>query len=158
MKLVEAAGQDQQDAGKRKPRYIEILQHSFERTQQYRFRMHIGDIKMKQMSRMEQSLRTQYKANPKDESIKKDYIDFRRRQVSFELAEFKDRVENYPTETRFKYDVGKRQFELGQFDEAIPTLQTARQDPRIPLSSRRLSRARFTKPVILTKPTTRSLT
>jgi hypothetical protein len=128
MKLVEALVKT--EIAENENRAIEILQHTYDRTQQYRFRMHIGDIKMKQMSRMERSLRRQYRADPKDEALKKDYIDFRREQVTFELSEFKDRVENYPTETKYKYDVGRRQFELGQFSEAIPTLQNARQDPK----------------------------
>ncbi len=100
MKLVEALVKT--EMAENENRAIEILQHSFDRTQQYRFRMTIGDIKMKQMSRMERSIRHQYKASPKDEAIKKDYIDFRREQVTFELAEFKDRAENYPTETRLQ--------------------------------------------------------
>ncbi|MGH7213389.1 MAG: tetratricopeptide repeat protein, partial [Tepidisphaeraceae bacterium] len=39
-------------------------------------------------------------------------------------------AENYPTEMRYKFEIGRRLFSLDRFDEAIPVLQEARRDPK----------------------------
>jgi tetratricopeptide (TPR) repeat protein len=128
MKLVDALVKTE-DPDKEN-RAVELLQAWYDKSRQYRFRMTIGDIHMRQFSRMERGKREALKANPKDETLRKDYIDFMREKTEFELNEFKARVDAYPTETKYKFEVGRRQFELGQFDEAIPTLQQSRNDPK----------------------------
>ena len=47
------------------------------------------------------------------------------------MAEYRLWSDNYPTEvSRYKFAVGRRLFELGQFDEAIPMFQQVRMDPK----------------------------
>ena len=43
---------------------------------------------------------------------------------------FKERSEKYPTDLRIRFDLGVRRFSAGQFDDAIPLLQSARLDPK----------------------------
>jgi tetratricopeptide (TPR) repeat protein len=47
-----------------------------------------------------------------------------------ELDVFRKRVERYPTNTHFKYELGLRLKLAGNFSEAIKLLQDARQDPK----------------------------
>src|SRR5262249_6195413 len=47
-----------------------------------------------------------------------------------ELAEYTLWAENYPTESIYRYNMARRMYELGRFDEAIPILQNVRQDPK----------------------------
>jgi len=128
MKLVDAL--EKTEETEYENRAIELLQECYDRTKQYRFRARLGDITMRQMSRMERTKRQALLADKENAELKKDYQEFRREQLVMELEEYRQRVENYPTETKFRYDVGRREFELGKFDEAIPTLQQARNDPK----------------------------
>jgi len=55
-----------------------------------------------------------------------------------ELAEYRLRVENYPTDIALKYELGRREFELGNLDEAISLFQESQHDPRSRSQSLRL--------------------
>jgi tetratricopeptide (TPR) repeat protein len=128
MKLVDALckTEDSEYEG----RALDKLQEALQRTNNFRFRARIGEINMRQMHRMERSLADALKASPGDEGLKKDLADFRKDRISHELEEFKLLMENYPTESRYKYEVAIRLFALHNYDEAIPALQQARQDPK----------------------------
>lgn len=128
MKLVDALAKTE-DA-EYEARAIDKLNEAYKRTNSFRFRQRIGEINMKQMIRMERSLRDAVKADPADANLKKDYLDFHRERVEFELNEYKLLAETYPTESRYKYEVAIRLFDLHKYDEAIPSLQQARQDPK----------------------------
>jgi tetratricopeptide (TPR) repeat protein len=47
-----------------------------------------------------------------------------------EYSEYKLAAEAYPTDMRWRYEMGKRMFSLSNFLEAIPVLQQARNDPK----------------------------
>jgi tetratricopeptide (TPR) repeat protein len=87
-------------------------------------------IRIAQMSRMERSLRATANSNPADEEAKQTYKQFKQEQVLEELKEYQLASENYPTDTKLKYDVAIRLSALGRFDEAIPVFQQLRQDPK----------------------------
>ncbi len=128
MKLVDALAKT--DDSEYEARAIDKLEEAYKRTGLFRFRQRIGDINIRQMIRMERSLRDQSKANPSDELLKKDYHDFRIERITKELEEFQLLADTYPTETKYKFEAAVRYFALARYDEAIPALQNARQDPK----------------------------
>jgi tetratricopeptide (TPR) repeat protein len=128
MKLVEAW--EKTESLENENQAIDLLQELFDKTKQFRYRQKIGLIQMTQLRRMERSKRAAVKANPKDEALIKDYKDFVREQNEFELKEFQLASEAYPTDARLRFEMGKRMFALGQFQEAIPVFQQARMDPK----------------------------
>jgi tetratricopeptide (TPR) repeat protein len=128
LRLVDAL--DKTDQMDMENRAVEILQSWYEKTKQFRYRMRIGQINMKQMNRMDRSRRSALAANPEDAALKKDLIDFLREKNEFELKEFELAAEAYPTEMKWRYEMGKRLFNLGRFQDAIPVFQGARNDPK----------------------------
>lgn len=128
MKLVDALVKTEDP--EHESRAIELLEQAYAKTGQFRFRARIGEINMKQMLRMERGLREALKNNPNDEGLKKDLRDFHKERLELELREYQLLSENYPSETRWKYEVAARLFALHRYDEAIPALQQARQDPK----------------------------
>jgi tetratricopeptide (TPR) repeat protein len=68
--------------------------------------------------------------NPGDEEILQAYRDFRKQALEFELSEFKEWAQAYPTDMAIQFEMGRRQFELGQYDDAISTFQQSRNDPK----------------------------
>lgn len=101
---------------------IDVLQKAYDETGTYQYKMGIGDITMRQMKRRYREL---LNAGRKDDAIAQA-----RKQLAFELGEFKERAANYPTDLSIKYELGKRLFLSGQYDEAIGVLQQAQREPR----------------------------
>jgi tetratricopeptide (TPR) repeat protein len=111
-------------------RAIEILEDAFKRTSQFRFRRTAGEIKLRQLARMEQGMVLELRKNPADEELKKQIQQFRGERMEEELKEYTLWAENYPTETIYRYSMAQRMFALDRFDEAIPIFQNVRQDPK----------------------------
>ncbi len=109
---------------------IEILQAAYDRSKQFRFRQKIGLIRIAQMSRMERGLRAAVNANPTDQEARQTYAQFAQEKLLEELKEYQLASENYPTDTKLKFDVAVRLYQLRRYDEAIPLFQQLRQDPK----------------------------
>ncbi|MHB1158082.1 MAG: tetratricopeptide repeat protein [Phycisphaerales bacterium] len=109
---------------------IRLLTDAFERSGQYRFKMQVGDIRMRQFNRALREIRNQLKAKPGDAALKDQLRKTATTQVRYELEEFTERVKNYPTDMGLKYQLGRRQLVLGHHDEAIASFQEAQADPK----------------------------
>ncbi|HNX27607.1 MAG TPA: tetratricopeptide repeat protein, partial [Phycisphaerae bacterium] len=101
---------------------IDVLQQAYKATNTYNYKMRIGDIKMRQHVIAVR----QAKEAGNQEAYKKAYID----QLKFEITEFDERARNYPTDLGYKFELGRRLFTIGKYDEAIAALQGAQNDPR----------------------------
>ena len=63
-------------------RAIEVLDDAYERTKQFWMRQKLGAIRLKQLGRMDRSLREEAQKNPGEESLKKEYLQFVRERAS----------------------------------------------------------------------------
>jgi len=111
-------------------RAIELLEEAYARTKHFPYRQRSGRVKMRQLARMERSMRAELENNPKDEALRRDYEAFVREKLEFELREYQLALQHYPTDPELKFEVAERLFALGRFDEAIPMYQQARSDPK----------------------------
>ncbi len=116
---------------------IDILTKAHKDTGAYQFKLRVGDIRIRQMSRRFRQLR--------DTGDKVGATEQAQRQLAFELDEYQERCANYPTDLGLKYELGRRQFLSGQYDDAISSLQTAQRDPRRSLRARSLIGQSFVK-------------
>jgi len=101
---------------------VDVLRKAYKDTGVYQFKMRIGEIRIKQMTRQYRKL--------VESGNKQAAAEHARKQLAYELKEFTERAENYPTDLAVKYELGRRQFLAGQYDEAIASLQQAQRDPR----------------------------
>ena len=100
----------------------DILAKAFKDTSAYQFKMRIGDIRIRQMTRRYRKL--------KAGGDKAGATALLKEQLEFELREFTDRAANYPTDLAIKLELGRRQFLAGKLDDAISSFQQAQRDPR----------------------------
>lgn len=107
---------------------IKLLLGAHEQTGQYRYKVKAGDIKIKQFNRALRQLSDRAKAG--DEKAKAKFQDGLKKRLIFELQEFTERSQNYPTDLKLKFELGKRQFQAGQFDDAIGNFQQATSEPK----------------------------
>lgn len=110
---------------------IEILDAAYKRSNAFRYRLRLGQIKMTQLKRMERSLLDEVRRNPKDAEAIKTYKEYHQEKLEEELKEFQLASENYPTDISYRYEMARRLFELGRYPEAIPLLQQSVQDPKL---------------------------
>ncbi len=101
---------------------IDVLNKAFVDTKAYQFKMRVGDVKIRQMSRRFRKL--------KDTGDRDGATKAARDQLTFEVAEYRERASNYPTDLALKYELGRRLFLAGEYDDAIGYLQQAQRDPR----------------------------
>lgn len=101
---------------------IDVLNKACDDTKAYQFKIRIGDIKIRQMTRRYRRL--------KESGDREGAAKAAREQLAFEVEEYRERVRNYPTDLALKYELGRRLFLAGQYDEAIGYLQQAQRDPR----------------------------
>ncbi len=103
-------------------RAIGLLVGEYKRGGEYRWKHLADEVRMKQLGReVRQAEKTGDAAVLKEKQIA---------QLRFELSVFKERVDKYPTDYRVRFEYGIRKFRAGQFDEAIPLFQKARNDPK----------------------------
>lgn len=101
---------------------IDVLNKAYQDTKAYQFKMRVGDVKIRQMSRRFRKLK---ETGDRDGATKAA-----REQLTFEVAEYRERAGNYPTDLALKYELGRRLFLAGYYDESIGFLQQAQRDPR----------------------------
>lgn len=101
---------------------IGILVKAFRETNEYRFKMRADDIRMKQLGRKAREI----VGSGDRAEAKRHWLE----QLKFELAVFRDRVKQYPTDMRIRFEYGRRLFDARRYDDAIPILQEARNEPK----------------------------
>ncbi|MBT3198692.1 MAG: hypothetical protein HN350_02150 [Phycisphaerales bacterium] len=106
---------------------ISVLEKAHRDSGAYQYKLRIGDIKIKQMTRRYRKL---VKVGDTDAAKKQ-----LRAQLAFELEEYKERSINYPTDLKLKFELGRRQYLAALYDDAISSLQQAQRDPRHHLAS-----------------------
>lgn len=101
---------------------IGVLVEAFKNSGEYRWKQMADDIRMKQLNREGRRI-----AKSGDREA---HTEHRVKQLRFELNVFRERVARYPTDNRMKFELAKRLFQAGRYDEAIPLFQAARIDPK----------------------------
>jgi len=101
---------------------ISILGKAYQTLNEYTFKQQADDIRMKQLRR-----KARLAAAKGDKEAAKEAL---KQSLKFDLAVFKERCKQYPTDLRLKYEYGHRLFQIRHYDDAIPLLQEARSDPK----------------------------
>lgn len=108
-----------------------LLIATFERTKIYKYKQDAGEIRIRQSQRRVREARRMLESASDDPIAKSVFETEHRALLELEVEELRQNVENYPTDMRWRYELGRRFFELGQFEEAIGQFQEAQNDPRV---------------------------
>lgn len=95
-------------------------------TGQYNFRMLAGDLQMRVGRKKLRALIEQAKANPDNTDLAAKVAAGRQQILEFEITQFRERCDNYPTNLKLRYELGRRLLDAERHDEAIAQLQDAR--------------------------------
>jgi tetratricopeptide (TPR) repeat protein len=109
-----------------------LFMEAFEATKQFRFREQAGDIRIRQSRRGVSDLQQMLEKAPagEKERLERMLADAQAAHANLELAEHQLRVDAYPTDLVRKFELGKRYFSAGKFNESIDIFQESQQDPK----------------------------
>ncbi|MAD78549.1 MAG: hypothetical protein CMJ51_04160 [Planctomycetaceae bacterium] len=102
---------------------IDVYTKGFESTEQYRFRMNAGDVRM---GRMTKNLRKLIEADAQSEeavALKAELLELR-------SLEYNERVSKYPTDRGIKFELGLIEFERGHHEDAMSMFQQCKDEAK----------------------------
>lgn len=108
----------------------DLLTKAHQDTGEFRFRQQAGEVKLRQARRKLRELKQAADANPEDEEAQERLKKARLEFAKLEIAEYQARVAAYPTDLKLKYELGRRLYQVGQYQEAIQALQEAQRDAK----------------------------
>lgn len=108
----------------------EVLLKGYTDLKEERLREQAADIQLRWGQRKLATLKKAVEAAPDDAEAKAAYDTARAEQLRLETEEYRQRVRAYPTETSYKYELGRRLFMQGAYEEAIKHLQDAQNDAK----------------------------
>ncbi len=112
-----------------------VFMTGFERLNEYRFRMFAGEIRVMQMRRRVGAALKKTEANPADAAAKTEYEALRREFLQFESGELREKQKNYPTDRSIKAELGRIEFELGNYEDAMAAFQACKDEAKLRIGS-----------------------
>lgn len=109
---------------------LQVLDDAYQRLQQYSLKMRADDVRIRKLARKSSAALAAAKKNAGDEQARKDAQKAAVEQLRFELQVYAERIKQYPTDNRLKYEYGLRLMRGKKYDEAIPAFQAAASDPK----------------------------
>ncbi len=108
---------------------IDALMTAYQRSKSYSFKLRADDIRLMQMKRDLRKLVGKARKTRDESDLQQARLAAAEyRQTTIDVM--RERVDQYPTDLRLKFRLGEALFEAGEYDEAIPVLQEARNEPR----------------------------
>jgi len=109
----------------------ELYKRAYTLTKEFRFRHAADDIKMRAWQRKLMALEKKAKDSPEDQAVQQELENARKDVLEAETKVYAARAEAYPTDNLIRFELGRRYFQLGMYDEAIANLQQAQGEPKM---------------------------
>jgi len=103
----------------------------FEATSEYRFKMAAGEIRVNQLRRKVSSAAKAVESNADDAAAKSTHAELRAQLLDLEARELRERQKNYPTDRTIKAELGRIEFELGNFEDAMAMFQSCKDEAKL---------------------------
>jgi tetratricopeptide (TPR) repeat protein len=98
----------------------------------------VSDYRMKILDRDVTSIEEQAAANPDSEEVRAQLDAKKKERAAAFISEARVRVERNPTDLQYRYELGEQLIAAGEFTDAIPELQRARQNPNVRIKAMNL--------------------
>ncbi|MGE0301654.1 MAG: tetratricopeptide repeat protein [Phycisphaerales bacterium] len=108
----------------------DVLMKGYRDTQEFRFRVLAGEIKIKLLRAQQRQAAAAAAENPSDPALAARVGELQKSLLALEIGEYEARVAAYPTDLTIKFELGKRYFDAERFNDAIDLLQQAKDDTR----------------------------
>jgi len=109
----------------------QVFLKGFKSTNEYRFRMAAGDIRMQRFRDRIKKLRADSDGTANPERIEA----LERQLLEFETKEYTERAERYPTDRTVRFHLGEISFRTGDTETAMGCFQKSKDEPRLRAAS-----------------------
>lgn len=114
---------------------IEVFLAGFKRLNEYRFKMNADDLRIAAVRRGERTAREQLEQAPDNPQLQMNHDAARTKLLEIEGEVYRERVQKYPTNREMKADLGRVEYELGNYQDAMAAFQAAKDDPKLKVNS-----------------------
>ncbi len=114
---------------------IEVYMKGFADLKEYRFKMAADDLRIAQLRRADRAAREQLEQAPDNPSLQAAAEATKAKLLELEGEVFRERVSKYPTNREMKADLGRIEYELGRYEDAMAAFQAAKDDPKLRVNS-----------------------
>ncbi len=109
----------------------EVFMAGYTRLQEYRFKMHADDLRIAKLRRSERAAREALEQAPENPQLQMTHETARTKLLELEGDIYRERVLKYPTNREMKSDLGRIEYELGRYQEAMAAFQASKDDPKL---------------------------
>ncbi len=110
---------------------ISVFMAGYERTSEYRFKMAAGEIRLNQLRRKVSAAAKAVEANPDSAEHKAAHAELKSQLLDIEARELRERQKAYPTDRSIKAELGRIEFELGNFEDAMAAFQSCKDEAKL---------------------------
>ncbi|MEM1166416.1 MAG: tetratricopeptide repeat protein [Planctomycetota bacterium] len=103
-----------------------VLKKGHEDTQVFRLKEQAGEVELRFFGQAIEQLERAIEKRPDDADAVQKLAKARAKRDSAEMRHVSERVAQYPTDLRLKYELGKLHFKVGDYEQAIKQLQKAK--------------------------------
>lgn len=107
-------------------RAYKVLMQGHKDTSLYTLKEQAGEVELAYLSAVIHKLEAEAKARPDDEELQEKLEETKSKRHQVEVREYTERTQNYPTDLKLKYHLGRLHFNAGNYEQAIEQLQKAR--------------------------------
>ena len=108
-----------------------VLMKGYSELQAYELRKLAGDIQIRVGRRKLRQYKAALEQEPTNGALQAKFDSARRQLLASEVKEYTGRHEAYPTDLQIRYELGRRFYELEQYEQAIEHFQASKDAPGI---------------------------
>lgn len=132
-KLVKSLLEKRDDASENEA--IKLLEEAFEKTGDYKFKMQVSEIQLRKIERIIRKLKAALAKDTGNAELAEKCKQAMRQKLKMEANHFTECAKHYPTDRKWKYELGRVMFTVRQFDKAVEQLQQSVSDAKFRVQS-----------------------
>ncbi len=110
---------------------VTVFLAGYEATREYRFKMSAGEIRVAQLRRKVSAALKAAESNPDSEDARNAHTDLRAQLLDVEARELRERQKAYPTDRSIKAELGRIEYELGNYEDAMAMFQSCKDEAKL---------------------------
>ena len=114
---------------------FKVYMKGYQNTQEYRFRMLAGDIKIQETEKQLKNLEKKLAANPSNSLLKEKYKKGLSQIQILKMKELSERIGRYPGDRNLRYELGLLSMSMNKIDRAMECFQKAKDEPKLRIDS-----------------------
>lgn len=108
----------------------EVAMKGYQETKEFAFKQRANAIKLKAARRKLEKFRLAAEAPDADDVSRQQFEAFRKQLDEAESQDLEERAQNYPSDLAIQFEVGRKYFDTGRYEDAIAKFQLAKNDPK----------------------------